>query len=244
MHPLFAPAKAVLQALAPHPLYAVGGAVRRVVLGQDLAGVELDLCTPLLPEETLRLAQNAGLTVQTQGAKWGCITLNGIETTSFRAEVYVQGSRHPKVQFGVGLERDAMRRDFTCNAVYLAPDGTLIDPYNGAAHLKQGHVVWVEDPLRKLAEDPIRWWRWLRFCSTYGTSSVLAPSWAEQGGTEHAIDLIELAKVALAYKTSVSSQRWQAEAIGIAHGKHADAVRTSLRQGLASLGPEGQELIP
>ena len=55
----------------------------------------------------------------------------------------------------VTLEEDLARRDFTINAMALAADGTLIDPYGGQRDLAAGvlrHVspAFVEDPLRVL----------------------------------------------------------------------------------------------
>lgn len=49
----------------------------------------------------------------------------------------------------------AARRDFTINAISIAPDGTVIDPYNGVADLKAGilrhtSAAFAEDPLRVL----------------------------------------------------------------------------------------------
>lgn len=244
MHPLFAPAEAVLEALAPHPVYAVGGAVRCVVLGQPTQGIELDLCTPLLPEQTLTMAKAAGLAMQTQGIKWGCVNVAGFEVTSFRTEHYTRGSRHPAVQFGVTLNADAKRRDFTCNAIYMETAGNITDPYHGAAHLKAGRVVWVENPMQKLAEDPIRWWRWLRFCGAYGVASLEAPTWAEQGGTEHDASLLELAEALLPHTQSVSSTRWEAEKHKASHTKHAARVRKTLQDTLAIIGKKAEILMP
>lgn len=55
----------------------------------------------------------------------------------------------------VTLEDDLQRRDLTINAIAEDEDGNLIDPYDGAADIKQGmlrHVspAFVEDPLRVL----------------------------------------------------------------------------------------------
>ena len=67
----------------------------------------------------------------------------------------------------VTLEEDLARRDLTINAIARDADGTLIDPYGGAADLRQGvlrHVgpAFVEDPLRVL--------RLARFAARFGFS--------------------------------------------------------------------------
>ena len=56
---------------------------------------------------------------------------------------------------GVTLDEDLARRDLTINAMALADDGTLIDPFGGAEDLRAGilrHVgpAFAEDPLRVL----------------------------------------------------------------------------------------------
>lgn len=55
----------------------------------------------------------------------------------------------------VTLEEDLLRRDLTINAMALAPDGQLIDPYGGrldltARRLRHVSPAFVEDPLRVL----------------------------------------------------------------------------------------------
>jgi tRNA nucleotidyltransferase (CCA-adding enzyme) len=55
----------------------------------------------------------------------------------------------------VTLEEDLARRDFTLNAIARAPDGTLVDPFDGAGDIARRvlrHVgpAFVEDPLRVL----------------------------------------------------------------------------------------------
>ena len=67
----------------------------------------------------------------------------------------------------VTLEQDLARRDLTINAMARASDGTLVDPYGGAADLRAGvlrHVgpAFVEDPLRVL--------RVARFAARFGFS--------------------------------------------------------------------------
>ncbi|MEJ5270399.1 MAG: multifunctional CCA addition/repair protein [Hydrogenophilus sp.] len=75
----------------------------------------------------------------------------------------------------VTLEADLARRDLTINAIAVAPDGTLIDPYGGAADLEHQilrHVspAFVEDPLRVL--------RVARFAARF-TAFTVAPETRE-----------------------------------------------------------------
>ena len=64
----------------------------------------------------------------------------------------------------VTLEDDLIRRDLTVNAIAQAPDGQLIDPYNGQADLNNRILRHVSSAF---AEDPLRILRVARFAARY-----------------------------------------------------------------------------
>ncbi len=64
----------------------------------------------------------------------------------------------------VTLEEDLLRRDLTINALAEDLDGNLIDPFNGAADIKQKVFRHVSDAFM---EDPVRILRVARFSSRY-----------------------------------------------------------------------------
>ena len=64
----------------------------------------------------------------------------------------------------VGLEEDLTRRDLTINAIAKAPDGTLIDPYNGRGDLQQ---KWLRHVSPAFEEDPLRVLRVARFAARF-----------------------------------------------------------------------------
>jgi len=65
----------------------------------------------------------------------------------------------------VTLEEDLRRRDLTINAMAMDADGTLVDPYGGAADLRAGVLRAVSEAF---AEDPLRVLRVARFAARYG----------------------------------------------------------------------------
>lgn len=65
---------------------------------------------------------------------------------------------------GVTLEEDLGRRDFTINAIAQAPDGTLVDPFDGAADI-EARVLRHVGPA--FAEDPLRVLRAARFMARF-----------------------------------------------------------------------------
>src|SRR5512138_1636476 len=69
----------------------------------------------------------------------------------------------------VTLEQDLSRRDLTINAMALAPDGRLIDPFGGMADLRAGVLRHVSEAFN---EDPVRILRVARFAARYAGFNV------------------------------------------------------------------------
>ncbi|HYW51257.1 MAG TPA: hypothetical protein VE861_11655, partial [Gemmatimonadaceae bacterium] len=89
------------------------------------------------------------------------------EVTTFRADVETDG-RHAVVRFGVSLEEDLARRDFTINAIAWSPSRReLRDPFGGRADLQAGCVRAVGDASQRMAEDRLRALRALRFAARF-----------------------------------------------------------------------------
>lgn len=99
------------------------------------------------------------------------ILLNGlrIELVMTRRESYRAKSRKPMVSPG-NLADDALRRDFTVNAMYMdISGGGLLDPTGmGLTDLKAGIIRSVRDPVGVFEEDPLRLLRALRFAAQLG----------------------------------------------------------------------------
>jgi len=71
----------------------------------------------------------------------------------------------------VTLEQDLARRDLTINAMALAPDGQLVDPYNGRLDLQAGCLRHITDAFR---EDPVRILRLARFATRFEAFEIAA----------------------------------------------------------------------
>ena len=63
---------------------------------------------------------------------------------------------------------DARRRDFTMNAIYVGPDGTIADPLGGLPDLQARRVRFIEDADQRIKEDYLRILRFFRFYAWYG----------------------------------------------------------------------------
>jgi poly(A) polymerase len=152
--------------------YFVGGCVRNALLGAPVS--DLDIATDAKPETVIALAKRAGIKAIPTGIEHGTVTLvqSGIpfEVTTFRKDVATDG-RRAVVAFSTDIAEDAQRRDFTMNALYAAPDGTVVDPLNGLKDLNARKVRFIGDATARLREDYLRSLRYFRFHAWYGDHS-------------------------------------------------------------------------
>ena len=160
--------RSVFAALGEQALF-VGGCVRNTVLGEPVS--DLDLSTPLLPGEVTRRIEAAGLKAIPTGIEHGTITAvadgRPFEITTYRADVETDG-RRAVVRFSTDIAEDAVRRDFTMNALYARPDGTLVDPLGGLEDTLARRVRFILDPAQRIREDALRILRFFRFNAWYG----------------------------------------------------------------------------
>lgn len=162
------PALAVCKMLqqAGHQAVVVGGCVRDAFLGK--IPHDWDIATSAMPEEVVAHFSKVILT----GIKHGTVTVvcfsEPIEVTTFRSEGKYTDGRHPdEVKFGVTLEEDLSRRDFTMNALAFDPvSKRLHDPFDGASDIQNKVIRTVGHPQDRFGEDALRMMRAIRFMAT------------------------------------------------------------------------------
>jgi poly(A) polymerase len=175
--------RAVLDALAAGGVEArfVGGVVRDALLGLPIGApggrTDIDIATPAPPERVIELLENRGIKVVPTGLAHGTVTAipasppgflpRHFEITTLRRDVETYG-RRARVAFDADWAADAARRDFTINAIFLAPGGTIDDPTGGLADLRARRVRFVGDPATRIAEDVLRILRYYRFEARFG----------------------------------------------------------------------------
>ncbi|MBL8669734.1 MAG: CCA tRNA nucleotidyltransferase [Alphaproteobacteria bacterium] len=170
---LAAETQAVAGAFPPGAVRFVGGCVRDTVLGRPIG--DIDLATPLRPDDVTTRLEAAGIKVVPTGLKHGTVTaVSGgrpFEITTLRVDVSTDG-RRAVVAFTDDWDRDAARRDFTMNALSLEPDGRLHDPFGGEADALAGRVRFVGDADQRIVEDYLRLLRYFRFLAHYGRNGA------------------------------------------------------------------------
>lgn len=147
----------------------VGGAVRNSLLGTSVG--DIDVATSWNPQEVVSQARDAGYKAIPTGIEHGTVTvvINGsaFEVTSLRADIETDG-RHATVVFGKDWKVDALRRDFTINALYATADGKVIDHVGGLADIEKRALRFIGDPQERIREDYLRIMRFFRFFAWYG----------------------------------------------------------------------------
>jgi poly(A) polymerase len=150
----------------------VGGAVRDALFG--LAPHEIDLATTALPEAVLAAARDAGLKGVPTGIEHGTVTIvvagTPYEVTTLREDVETDG-RYAVVRFGGDFEQDALRRDFTVNALSLGADGTLYDYTDGVDDIAAKRIRFIGDAATRIREDYLRVLRFFRFNASHGAGA-------------------------------------------------------------------------
>lgn len=155
------------------PIYLVGGCVRDMFLGTTPKDYDFTVETP--PENIENILRLYHIPFNAMSAKYGTIVARigneEYEITSTRKEADYVDNRHPEeVIFGVSIEEDLKRRDFTINAMAMDSKGNIIDSFDGnkCFDLENHLIKTVGNPETRFKEDPLRIMRALRFSITKG----------------------------------------------------------------------------
>jgi poly(A) polymerase len=167
----------VLRRLVRHgyEAYAVGGAVRDLLLGRRPK--DFDIATSARPEEVRELFRNSRIIgrrfrlvhVLFQGSKM-------IEVATFRKSPKEEADGDDMAEllirsdnvFGAAHE-DAVRRDFTMNALFYDLEAReILDWVGGMEDLRRSVVHTIGEPETRFREDPVRILRALKFAGRLG----------------------------------------------------------------------------
>ena len=153
-------------------IYVVGGSIRDALLNREIT--DIDFATSLKPKTITEILNKENIKFIDVGIDHGTVTAiineRKFEITTFRNDIFTDG-RHAQVSFSNSLEEDALRRDFTINAMYLDKGGNLIDPKDGKTDLENRVVRFIGNPDERIKEDYLRILRYFRFLALFGDIS-------------------------------------------------------------------------
>ena len=145
-----------------------GGAVRNGLLGEPVG--DIDIATTLPPQKIMEIFKAAGISVHPTGIDHGTVTVVvdhiPYEITTLRRDVETDG-RRAVVAFTDDWKEDALRRDFTINALYCDARGKIFDYTGGYADTLRKRIIFVGTPKLRIDEDKLRILRFFRFLAAY-----------------------------------------------------------------------------
>lgn len=154
--------------------YIVGGSVRDLLLGK--VPKDYDVATDAIPEEVKTVFPRARLIGRR--FRLAHVRLGGtlIEVATFRGPQVNEDDDHMHHNGRIlrdnvwgNLEEDAVRRDFTINALFLDPiSGDIQDFVGGYKDLAERKLRLIGDPVTRYREDPVRLLRAARFVAKLG----------------------------------------------------------------------------
>jgi poly(A) polymerase len=161
----------VTQALqeAGFKAFIVGGAVRDLLLG--VKPKDFDIATNATPEQVKRLFRRAFIIGKRFQIVHVMLGQEQLEVTTFRGS---SSDGAPKDEHGRVLRdntfgeqhEDAIRRDFTINAMYYDPaNQTVLDYHGGIADVRSRTLRIIGMPEARYREDPVRLLRVVRFAA-------------------------------------------------------------------------------
>ena len=156
-----------LSSYFPENLYVVGGYVRNQILKIDRGDV--DLASSVDIEEVSKRLEKTDYSVKIKNLRTGSLLISKddekYEYTAFRKDVYADNGSHTpiRVEKTNRLEEDAIRRDFSINAIYYNINkDEIVDFYHGIIDLKDKVVRTLIDPEEVLKFDGERILRLIR----------------------------------------------------------------------------------
>lgn len=149
--------------------FIVGGAVRDLLLG--VKPKDFDVATNATPEQVKRLFRRAFIIGKRFQIVHVMLGQEQLEVTTFRG---ASSDGSPKDEHGRVLRdntfgeqhEDAIRRDFTINAMYYDPASQIVlDYHGGIADVRNKTLRIIGVPEARFREDPVRLLRVVRFAA-------------------------------------------------------------------------------
>ena len=142
----------------------VGGCVRDLISNREI--LDVDFATSLTPDKIKRKLEASNIEYDNSFENYGSIKIRlndkSFEVNTLRKDFDHDG-RHSEVIFTQDWRQDALRRDFTINAIYCDINGRIYDPFKGVDDLNNGIIRFIGDPIKRIQQDYLRALRYFRF---------------------------------------------------------------------------------
>ena len=146
----------------------VGGSVRDALIGKKTT--DIDIAANAIPDKIIEILKKNNLPYDDYAYRYGTITTYfddmKFQITSLREDVNQLG-RHSNIIYTNEWKKDAARRDFTINALYLSKNGNIKDFFNGKKDLSNNTIRFIGNIEDSIQEDFLRIYRYFRFLAFF-----------------------------------------------------------------------------
>ena len=146
----------------------VGGCVRDALMSRKAQ--DIDIAARIEPKEIIEILNKHKIFFDDYAYNYGSIIAyiddEKIQITSLREDINQVG-RHTNIIYTNDWKKDAMRRDFTMNSIYLSRNGDLNDYFNGYKDIKLKVIRFIGNLDERVQEDYLRIYRYYRFLGIF-----------------------------------------------------------------------------
>lgn len=155
--------------------YAVGGCVRDLIMGRKPNDYDFVMLTSLSYDRVIKRLRKSGITIFQEKPEFQTIVAGISDPENPKAKLgvdfafpraggrYTDGRRPDVTRRTNDLRKDAARRDFTINSMFMDRDGEIIDHFNGIKDIANFTIRAVGNPNERFDEDALRILRAMRF---------------------------------------------------------------------------------
>ena len=151
----------------------VGGSIRDALINREIK--DIDTATKIEPKEVINILKSNNIEYDDFAIQYGSIIsypLNQkIQITTLREDVNQLG-RHTNIIYTTDWKKDAARRDFTINALYVGSNNKIYDYYNGQGHLTENKIKFIGEIEDRIKEDYLRIYRYFRFLGLFDLPKI------------------------------------------------------------------------
>ena len=151
----------------------MGGSIRDALINRETK--DIDTATKIEPKKVINLLESNNIEYDDFAIQYGSIIsypLNQkIQITTLRQDVNQLG-RHTNIIYTTDWKKDAARRDFTINALYVGSNNKIYDYYNGQDHLTENKIKFIGEIEDRIKEDYLRIYRYFRFLGLFDLPKI------------------------------------------------------------------------
>ena len=152
----------------------VGGCIRDALNGKITR--DIDTAANVVPDEIIEILKKNKLSYEDYAYKYGSINTyigdQKFQITTLREDVNQIG-RHTDISFTQDWKKDAARRDFTINAMYLSNNGQVKDFFNGKEDLINSTLRFIGNIKDIIQQDFLRIFRYYRFLGIFAEPKLI-----------------------------------------------------------------------